>query len=93
MNKYKVKVTHLFAEVLDVEAETEDEAKAKVAETIQSNEFQSQPQYETTIPPEHWKAITEEEFQKLVKSFAEQMQKENESKEESNIITPSIITP
>jgi hypothetical protein len=90
MNKYKVKVTHLFAEVLDVEAETVEEAKTKVVEIIQSNEYQSQPQYETTIPSEHWKVITEEEFQELVKSFEKEL---SLNKEESKIITPEIITP
>ena len=92
MNKYKVKVTHLFAEVLDVEAENPEDAKQKVTEILQKEDYQLQPQYETTIPPEHWKVITEEEFQKLIQSFAEEMQKE-QNKEESNIITPSIITP
>jgi Leu/Phe-tRNA-protein transferase len=87
MNKYKVKVTHLFAEVIDIEAESPEEAKQKIAELIQKEDFQSQPQYETTIPSEHWKVITEEEFQKIVKSFAEEIQKE-QNKKESNIITP-----
>jgi|LakMenE18May11ns_1017448.scaffolds.fasta_scaffold9746897_2 hypothetical protein len=87
MNKYKVKVTHLFAEIIDIEAENQEEAKQKVAELLQKEDFKSQPQYETTVPPEHWRTITEEEFQKLVQSFAEEMQKE-QNKEPSNIITP-----
>jgi Leu/Phe-tRNA-protein transferase len=87
MNKYKVKVTHLFAEIVDIEAESPEDAKEQVVKLIQKEDFQSQPQYETTLPSEHWKVITEEEFQKLIQSFAEDMEKE-QNKEESNIITP-----
>jgi hypothetical protein len=88
MNKYKVKISHIFSEVVEVEAESKEEAKEKASELIQKEDYQSGAGYETTLPPEHWKVITEEEFQELVRSFKEQMEKE-----ESNIITPSIITP
>lgn len=83
MNKYKVKITHLFSEIVDVEAENKEDAKQKAVELIQQDEFQGNPGYDTTIPPEHWSVITEEEFQELVKSFKEQTEKEP-----SNIITP-----
>jgi hypothetical protein len=88
MNQYKVKVSHIFGEVFNVEAESKEEAKQKVIELMQKEDFQIQAGYETTFPAEHWKVITEEEFQELVKSFNEQMEKED-----SNIITPNIITP
>ena len=88
MNKYKVKVSNIFGEVFNIEAENQEEAKQKVVELMQKEDFQLQAGYETTFPSEHWKVITEEEFQELVKSFNKQMEKE-----ESNIITPSIITP
>lgn len=83
MNKYKVKITHLFSEIVDVEAENKEDAKQKTLELIQKDDFQVDPQYETTIPSEHWNVISEEEFQELVKSFKEQT--ENKP---SNIITP-----
>lgn len=84
MNKYKVKVTHVFSELIDVEAENENEAKLEVKKQIESEDRTARPMYEATIPEEHWPVITEEEFNKLV---AEQ------TKQSSNIITPNIITP
>ena len=83
MNKYKVKVTHFFSEIIDVEAENNEEAKQKVVELIQADDFQGNPGYETTVPPEHWNVITEEDFQEMVKSFKEKMEED----------TPRIITP
>jgi hypothetical protein len=94
MNKYRVKISHLFAEIIEVEAQDQEEAKQKVLEIIQKDGFESKAQYETTLPAEHWHAISEEEFQQMVKDFQEKMVNAQEAnKEESNIITPSIITP
>jgi len=87
MNKYKVKVIHIFNEVLDIEAESEEKAKEEAANKLMSEGYEGSPSYETTIPPENWPVISEEEFNKIV---AEQVE---EVKESSNIITPSIITP
>lgn len=86
MNKYKVKVIHVFNELLEVEAESEAQAQEKAAGILISEGFQGNPQYETTIPPENWPVITEEEFNKIV---AEQIKKE----EPSNIITPDNLKP
>lgn len=82
MNKYKVKVIHIFNEVLDIEAESEEKAKELAANKLTSESYEGAPSYETTIPPENWPVITEEEFNKIV---AEQVEAE---KEPSNIITP-----
>jgi hypothetical protein len=94
MNKYKVKITHVFSEVLDVEAANEEEAREKAKTALQSESHASNPQYETTLPLEHWAVITEEKYNEMVKQFeAELAKREEANKEESNIITPSIITP
>jgi hypothetical protein len=85
MNKYKVKVIHVFNELLDVEAESPEQAQEKARDLLVSEGYQGAPQYETTIPAENWPVITQEEFDKIV---AEQIKQE-----ESNIITPNIITP
>lgn len=84
MNKYKVKVIHVFNEILDVEAETEDQAREVAVTKLTSDTHKANPTYETTIPAENWPVITDEQFSKIV---------EEKVKEESNIITPSIITP
>ena len=94
MNKYKVKVTHVFSEVLGVEAANEEEARTKVRTGLQDQERKAVPQYETTLPSEHWVVITEEKYNEMVKQFeAELAKQQEENKEESNIITPNIITP
>lgn len=84
MNKYKVKVIHIFNDVLDVEAKSEEEARQKAASILTDDNYKGGPRYETTIPPENWPVISEEEFNKFVSEQVE---------ETSNIITPSIITP
>lgn len=94
MNKYKVKVSHLFSEVFDIEAENENEAREKARVELEKDSHEVKPQYETTLPLEHWPVITEEQFNKLVKDFQSELAKQEEgNKESSNIITPNIITP
>jgi hypothetical protein len=85
MNKYKVKVTHLFSEVIDIEAENEDEAKEKVKIVLQQEDRNAMPSYETTLPSEHWPVITEEKYNEMVKDVEAKLA---EQKEPSNIITP-----
>ena len=94
MNKYKVKVSHLFSEIINVEALNEEEAKEKALNELKNEERKSGPQYETTVPAEHWSVITEEKYNEMVKQFEAELAKQKEgNKEESNIITPDIITP
>jgi ribosomal protein S25 len=81
MNKYKVKITHVFSEVLDVEAANEEEAKDKAKLELEKEDRDAAPQYETTLPMEHWPVISEEKYNELVKEV------------QSNIITPNIIIP
>jgi hypothetical protein len=80
MNKYKVKITHVFSELIDVEAENEESAKLEAKKLIESEDRAARPAYEATIPEEHWPVITEEDFNKLVV--------EQKEKLSSNIITP-----
>lgn len=88
MNKYKVKVSHVFSEIIDVEADSEDSAREGAITLLQDEDRQGAPSYETTLPPEHWPVISAEKFEEMVKEF-----QSNLNKEPSNIITPSIITP
>lgn len=82
MNKYKVKVIHIFNELLEVEAENEQLAQQEASKIILKEGYANTPSYETTISPDHWPVITEEEFNKIV---AEQVEEEKKS---SNIIIP-----
>lgn len=88
MNKYRVKVLHVFHEILEVEGETPEVAKESAIKIIKDENHKNNLGYESTIPAEHWSVITEEDFQNMLKDFKEQIEKE-----QSNIITPSIITP
>lgn len=88
MNKYKVKVSHIFSEIIDVEADSEESAREGAVTILRSDERKGNPYYESTLPLEHWPVITAEKFEEMVKEFESNM-----NKEPSNIITPSIITP
>ena len=85
MNKYKVKISHVFSEVLSVEAANEEEAKEKAKAELQREDRPATPQYETTIPIEHWPVITEDNYNDMVKKYKEELSKQEEP---SNIITP-----
>lgn len=91
MNKYKVKVSHIFSEVLDVEADNEDAAKEIVEQELKKEDRESKIEYETTIPSEHWPVISEEKLKELMEQFEAVNAKPK--KEESNIITPNIVSP
>jgi len=86
MNKYKVKVVHMFYEILDIEAENEESARNLALDIVQQDTFNSKPQYENTIPAEHWAVISEEEYNKMLKDFEAKLAEQQ--KESSNIITP-----
>jgi len=84
MNKYKVKITHVFYEILDIEAENEESARKEAVTELEKESHKIRPQYETTLPPEHWAIITEEQYNQMIKDFESKMVKE----EPSNIIIP-----
>ena len=89
MNKYKVKITHVFAEIIDVEANNEEEARQLALENLQKDDRELKAAYETTLPMEHWPVITEEKYNEMVaKIEAELAKQEEENKEPSNIIIP-----
>jgi hypothetical protein len=85
MNKYKVKITHVFAEVIDVSANNEEEAKNLALQELQKEDRGMKASYEATIPFEHWPVITEEKYNEM---FADVQAKLEEQKEPSNIIIP-----
>ena len=91
MNKYKVKVSHIFSEVIDVEAADEDEAKEKVTAKLDLTDRESNIEYETTIPAENWPVISEEQLKDLIEKFEAANAKTKE--EGTNIITPSMEVP
>jgi hypothetical protein len=89
MNKYKVKISHVFSEILDVEAENEEAAREKVKKDLIKEDRSISPKYETTLPPEHWPIITEEKYNEMLENLQQELDNQKEeNKEESNIIVP-----
>jgi hypothetical protein len=91
MNKYKVKISHIFSEVIDIEAANEDEAREKATAELDREDRESNIEYETTIPLENWPVISEEQLKELIEQFEAANAKTKE--EGTNITTPSIEVP
>lgn len=77
MIKFKVKVSHIFSELLDIEANDETEVKKIVEQNIFKKGRQINPIYEATFPPEQWTILTEEQFQAMVEEAKAKKEKEN----------------
>jgi hypothetical protein len=88
MNKYRVKILHVFHEILEVEGETPEAAKESAVKIIEDENHKNNLGYESTVPSEHWSVITEEDFQKMLEDFKAQLGNEVEPNKESNIIIP-----
>lgn len=70
MNKYVVKVSSIFSNIVEVDAEDEDMARIKAKDFLESLEDQENPEklrhyYESTFPPENWAVITQEKYNEL----------------------------
>ena len=76
--KYVVKVINMFANLIHVEANNEEEAKVKAKELLltEAKEKDYPLYYESTLPEEFWAVITEDKL--------EELKKESESQEQTN---------
>jgi hypothetical protein len=83
MNKYKVKVSHIFSELIDVEALDEKEAIEKAKKEIEIAERKAAAMYEVTLPPENWPVITEEKYNELINQEIEIQKNKAENNSES----------
>jgi hypothetical protein len=68
-NKYVVKVINMFANLIHVEANNEEEAKVKAKELLltEAKEKDYPLYYESTLPEEFWAVITEDKLEELKK--------------------------
>jgi hypothetical protein len=96
MNKYVVKVSSIFSNIIEVEAENEDMARVKAQEYLENRNEDEQNKdairhyYESTFPPEHWPVISQEKYEELKAEVAKSMEGIDLDKEEDNkIITPN----
>lgn len=99
MNKYVVKVSSIFSNIIEVEAEDEDMARVKAREFLENRnekdgnndgDQQIRHYYESTFPPENWPVITQDKYNELKEQVKSTIAGEEEP---NNIIEPSIITP
>lgn len=88
MEKYIVKVVHMFSNLINVEAASEDDARHVALNKIQNSKEEFNHYYESTLPIENWSVITESEFEKIKTQVKEKLVSELENKEASNIIKP-----
>ena len=80
-NKYVVKVINMFANLIHVEANNEEEAKAKAKELLltEAKEKDYPLYYESTLPEEFWAVITEDKLEELKKESEAQEQTEQQN--------------
>lgn len=99
MNKYVVKVSSIFSNIIEVEAEDEEMARVKAREFLENRSEKDgnndedksiRHYYESTFPPENWPVITQDKYNELKEQVKNTIASEEEP---NNIIEPSIITP
>jgi hypothetical protein len=88
MDKYIVKVVHVFSNLVEVEAESEDDARHKALENVQNTKEELKNYYESTLPIENWAVIEKTEFDKIKAEVEEKIKAKKSNEEEPNIIVP-----
>jgi hypothetical protein len=80
--KYVVKVVNVFSNLIEVDANNEEEAKQKAKEVLLSQtENDNIPlNYDATLPEEHWGVITKEEFDKLQAEVEAEQENQEDNK-------------
>lgn len=79
MNKYVVKVSSIFSNIIEVEAKDDQDAREKAQEVLEDNATKGNGSlrhyYESTLPPENWPVITQEKYEQLKEEVKEAMDK------------------
>ena len=88
MNKYVVKMAHVFSTIAEVEAANKEEALDKAEQWFMDSETKddSRLYYEATIDKKNWAVLTKDEYEELKAKVKAEI--ENAKEEPSNIITP-----
>ena len=89
MNKYVVKMAHVFSTIAEVEAANKEEALDKAEQWFMDSETKddSRLYYEATVDKKNWAVITTEEYEELKAKVKAEI--ENKEGQSSNIITPN----
>ena len=88
MNKYVVKMAHIFSTIAEVEAANKEEALDKAEQWFMDSETKddSRLYYEATVDKKNWAVINAEEYEELKAKVKAEL--EANKKEATNIITP-----
>ena len=81
MNKYLVKVYDVFATFVEVDADSHDEARAKVRERVVAGDVREESFYETTLEPELWMVMSLDEIEAQQENFKQKFQEYKERRE------------
>lgn len=93
MNKYVVKMVHVFSTIVEVDADSKESAVDEAEKKFSSQSDQgSQIYYEATMDKKNWAVLTLEEYNELKEKIKQDLEK-NPIEENSNVIQPNIITP
>jgi len=89
MDKYIVKPVHIFSNLVEVEAGSEDDARHNALNKIQNDDEQYRNYYESTLPVENWAVIPKTEYDKI-KAQVEEELKNKEALEKASEEKPNI---
>ena len=92
MDKYVVKVVHVFSNIVEVDAASEEEARHNALQLIENSDQEFRNYYESTLPPENWAVLLKSDFDNIKAQVEEELKSEElaekANEEKSNIIEP-----
>ena len=89
MDKYVVKVVHVFSNIIETDAASEEEARHNALELLENTDQEFKNYYESTLPPENWAVILKTDYDKI-KAQVEEELKSGELTEKANEEAPNI---
>lgn len=89
MDKYVVKVVHVFSNIIETDAASEEEARHNALELLENSDQEFRNYYESTLPPENWSVILKTDYDKIKAQIEEEL-KDKQPEEKANEETPNI---
>jgi len=87
MIKFKIKIPHIFSELLDVEAENEAGALKLAKEILKTPNREFYPVHEVVLPPDNWTMVTQDQFMEIMQQLKNnKIAKDNSGNKESEIV-------
>lgn len=89
MDKYVVKVVHVFSNLIETEAASEEEARHNALELLENSDQEFRNYYESTLPTENWAVLLKSDFDNI-KAQVEEEFKAKDLEEKANEEKPNI---